>query len=170
MLRVEVFCSDKEQAVLLTFCVHDNSLNDQKRGKVFARHPWCQYFLASQYAEEPQMVSFQLLRFPTLSPFGASLFLDLGRLWSFEEPEEKGKMWKGLSICLLRMEVIYFWLSSYCRSLTKVKFSTDQVRPAIGSGSWLSMVNYAQKPENGPISDLFNLTQNTFCLYCLVLT
>ena len=111
-----------------------------KRGKVFARHPWCQYFLASQYVEEePQMVSFQLLRFPTLSPFGASLFLDLGRLWSFEEPEEKGKMWKGLSICLLRMEVIYFWLSSYCRSLTKVKFSTDQVRPALGSGSWLSI-------------------------------
>ena len=24
-----------------------------------------------------------------------------------------------------------------CRSLTKVKFSTDQVRPALGSGSWL---------------------------------
>ena len=24
---------------------------------------------------------------------------------------------------------------SYCRSLTKVKFSTDQVRPALGSGS-----------------------------------
>ena len=24
---------------------------------------------------------------------------------------------------------------NYCRSLTKVKFSTDQVRPALGSGS-----------------------------------
>ena len=56
-----------------------------------------------------------------------------------------------------------------CESLTKVKFSTDQVRPALGSGSWL-IVNHAQKPENGPISDLFNLTQNTFCLYCLILT
>ena len=61
----------------------------------------------------------------------------------------------------------------FCRSLTKVKFSTDQVRPALGSGSWLVdgwIVNHAQKPENGPISDLFNLTQNTFCLYCLILT
>ena len=143
MIRVEVFCSDKRQAALLTFCVHSMIKKDYgKRGKVFARHPWCQYFLASQYVEEePQMVSFQLLRFPTLSPFGASLFLDLGRLWSFEEPEEKGKMWKGLSICLLRMEVIYFWLSSYCRSLTKVKFSTDQVRPALGSASWLIVVD-----------------------------
>ena len=28
-----------------------------------------------------------------------------------------------------------------CRSLTKVKFSTDQVRPALGSGSWLSIVD-----------------------------
>ena len=45
---------------------------------------------------------------------------------------------------------------------------------ALGSGSWLIVdwwiVNHAQKPENGPISDLFNLTQNTFCLYCLILT
>ena len=44
---------------------------------------------------------------------------------------------------------------------------------ALGSGSWLIngwIVNHAQKPENGPISDLFNLTQNTFCLYCLILT
>ena len=30
--------------------------------------------------------------------------------------------------------------------------------------------HHAQKPENGPFSDLFNLTQNTFCLYCLILT
>ena len=28
-------------------------------------------------------------------------------------------------------------INSYCRSLTKVKFSTDQVRPALGSDSWL---------------------------------
>ena len=28
-----------------------------------------------------------------------------------------------------------------CRSLTKVKFSTDQVRPALGSGSWLIVVD-----------------------------
>ena len=28
-------------------------------------------------------------------------------------------------------------VSIICRSLTKVKFSTDQVRPALGSGSWL---------------------------------
>ena len=45
---------------------------------------------------------------------------------------------------------------------------------ALGSPSWLIVdwwiVNHAQKPENGPISDLFNLTQNTFCLYCLILT
>ena len=27
--------------------------------------------------------------------------------------------------------------TNYCRSLTKVKFYTDQVRPALGSGSWL---------------------------------
>ena len=74
----------------------------------------------------------------------------------------------GLLIQKLRKHFII-----YCRSLTKVKFSTDQVRPALGSGSWLIdwwIVNHAQKPENGPISDLFNLTQNTFCLYCLILT
>ena len=70
---------------------------------------------------------------------------------------------------------IHKWILKirYCRSLTKVKFSTDQVRPALGSDSWLIgwwIVNHAQKPENGPISDLFNLTQNTFCLYCLIPT
>ena len=44
---------------------------------------------------------------------------------------------------------------------------------ALGSGCRLIgwwIVNHAQKPENGPISDLFNLTQNTFCPYCLILT
>ena len=36
---------------------------------------------------------------------------------------------------------------------------------------WLVVdCHHAQKPENGPISDLFNLTQNTFCPYCLILT
>ena len=68
----------------------------------------------------------------------------------------------------IMIELCYF-----CRSLTKVKFSTNQVRPALGSGSWLVgwwIVNHAQKPENGPISDHFNPTQNTFCLYCLILT
>ena len=30
---------------------------------------------------------------------------------------------------------LLYWCN--CRSLTKVKFSTDQVRPALGSGSWL---------------------------------
>ena len=53
---------------------------------------------------------------------------------------------------------IFFWSSQTC---TRIRRLID----------WLSsMVNHAQKPENGPILDLFNLTQNTFCLYCLILT
>ena len=51
---------------------------------------------------------------------------------------------------------ISYWSIHTC---TRIMLSID----------WL-IVNHAQKPENGPISDLFNLTQNTFCLYCLILT
>ena len=54
--------------------------------------------------------------------------------------------------------------NDFCRSLMKVKFSTDQVRRALGSGGCLFVVccHHAQKPENGPISDLFNLTPKYF--------
>ena len=50
-----------------------------------------------------------------------------------------------------------------CRSLIKVKFSTDKVRRALGSGGCLFVdCHHAQKPENGSISDLFNLTPKHF--------
>ena len=54
----------------------------------------------------------------------------------------------------------------YCRSLIKVKFSSDKVRRALGSCgcssiNWL-IVTMLKKPENGPISDLFNLTPKYF--------
>ena len=53
--------------------------------------------------------------------------------------------------------------SRNCRSLIKVKFSTDQFNPALGSGCRLSIDCYhAQKPQNCPISDLFNLTTKYF--------
>ena len=53
----------------------------------------------------------------------------------------------------------------YCRSLIKVKFSTDQFRPALGSGCWLidwSIVTMLKKPQNCPISDFFDLTPKYF--------
>ena len=45
----------------------------------------------------------------------------------------------------------------HCRSLKKVKFSTDQFRPALGSGCCL-IVTMLKKPQNCPISDFFDLT------------
>ena len=56
-----------------------------------------------------------------------------------------------------------------CRSLVKVKFSTDQFRPALGSGG-CSIVTMLKKPQNCPISDFFDLYPNTFCPYCLIQT
>ena len=54
----------------------------------------------------------------------------------------------------------------YCRSLKRVKFSTDQSRPALGSGccliDWLSIVTMLKKPQNCPISDFFDLTPKYF--------
>ena len=47
---------------------------------------------------------------------------------------------------------IFYWSSQTC---TRIMLSI---------GWWI--VNHAQKPENGPI---FNLTQNTFYFYCLIL-
>ena len=58
----------------------------------------------------------------------------------------------------------------FCRSLIKVKFPTDQFRPALGSRGcrrWLTML---KKPQNCPISDFFDLYPNTFCPYCLIQT
>ena len=54
----------------------------------------------------------------------------------------------------------------YCRSPIKVKFSTDQVRLLKDQAVVCSlfMCHHAQKPENGPISDLFNLTPKYFLL------
>ena len=56
----------------------------------------------------------------------------------------------------------------FCRSLIKVKFFIDQVRPALGSVGWLSPCS--KKPQNCPISDFFNLTPKYFLPYCLILT
>ena len=58
---------------------------------------------------------------------------------------------------------------SYCRSLKKVKFPTDQFRPALGSCCRL-IVTMLKKPQNCPISDFFDLYPNTFCPYCLIQT
>ena len=49
----------------------------------------------------------------------------------------------------------------FCRSLIKVKFSTDQFRPALGSGC-CSIVTMLKKPQNCPISDFFDLTPKYF--------
>ena len=57
------------------------------------------------------------------------------------------------------------WSILFCRSLIKVKFSTDQFRPALGSGCWLidwSIVTMLKKPQNCPISDFFDLTPKYF--------
>ena len=43
---------------------------------------------------------------------------------------------------------------TYCRSLKKVKFPTDQFRPALGSGCRL-IVNHAQKTSKLPYFRLF---------------
>ena len=61
----------------------------------------------------------------------------------------------------------YYKKNIFFTSLLKVKFSTDKVRRALGSGGcllidWLIDCHHAQKPENGPISDLFNLTSKYF--------
>ena len=62
--------------------------------------------------------------------------------------------------------------SRFCRSLIKVKFFIDQVRPALGPVGllvgWLSPCS--KKPQNCPISDFFNLTPKYFLPYCLILT
>ena len=67
-----------------------------------------------------------------------------------EAPLEK----KGGSMC-------WGWIYKFCRSLIKVKFSTDQIRPALGSCGW-SIVTMLKKPQNCPISDFFNLTPKYF--------
>ena len=46
-------------------------------------------------------------------------------------------------------------MSIFCRSLKKVKFPTDQFRPALGSGGWLVVVNHAQKTSKLPYFRLF---------------
>ena len=54
----------------------------------------------------------------------------------------------------------------YCRGLIKVKFSTDQFRPALGSGCCrLSIVTMLKKPQNYPISDFFDLTPKYFLFF-----
>ena len=63
----------------------------------------------------------------------------------------------------------------YCRSLIKVKFSTDQFRPALGScGCRLSVVDWlwpCSKNLKTALFQTFSTWQpNTFCPYCLILT
>ena len=55
------------------------------------------------------------------------------------------------------------FIRNNCRSLKKVKFSTDQFRPALGSGCCL-IVTMLKKPQNCPISDFFDLTLKYFLL------
>ena len=62
-----------------------------------------------------------------------------------------------LMILMLRTTIVILVISSvhYCRSLTKVKFSTDKVRPALGSCCRLIVVNHAQKTSKLPYFRLF---------------
>ena len=66
----------------------------------------------------------------------------------------------------------YGCLSRFCRSLIKVKFFIDQVRPALGVSrllvGWLSPCS--KKPQNCPFSEFFNLAPKYFLPYCLILT
>ena len=51
-----------------------------------------------------------------------------------------------------------YWSSQlipYCRSLIKVKFPTDQIRPALGSCCRLIVVNHSQKTSKLPYFRLF---------------
>ena len=54
---------------------------------------------------------------------------------------------------------------SNCRSLMKVKFPTDQFRLALGSCHCLMDCHHAQKPQNCPISDFFDLTPKYFLVF-----
>ena len=101
----------------------------------------------------------------------------------------------NFSNCLINSIIIIMWISSGPADQVYLVLGSTYVgeRPAFYfiAGVWQKsnflliksdctrirqlivdwwIVNHAQKPENGPISDLFNLTQNTFCLYCLILT
>ena len=80
--------------------------------------------------------------------------LSSGRCWRW--PLEVGQ-----SFTLFTLFTLWLWI--YCRSLMKVKFSTDKFRRALGSGGCLFVdCRHAQKPENCPFSDLFNLTLKYF--------
>ena len=76
---------------------------------------------------------------------------------------------KYMSLVLLEH---YGCLSRFCRSLIKVKFFIDQVRPALGVSwllvGWLSPCS--KKPQNCPFSEFFNLAPKYFLPYCLILT
>ena len=58
-------------------------------------------------------------------------------------------------------------IQTYCRSLMKVKFSTDQLRPALGSCGRLvdGLLTMLKKPRNRPISDFFDLTPKYFLVF-----
>ena len=57
----------------------------------------------------------------------------------------------------------------FCRSLIKVKFSTDQFRPALGSGC--CRLSPCSKNLKTALSQTFSTWHpNTFCPYCLILT
>ena len=68
--------------------------------------------------------------------------------------------------------MILFLKSLCCRSLTKVKFSTDQFRPALGSGGWLiDRLWPCSKNLKTALFQTFSIWHpNTFCPYCLILT
>ena len=68
--------------------------------------------------------------------------------------------WGKDALCLCEGELLQmvrrdFLFLRYCRSLTKVKFSTDKVRPALGSCCRLIVVNHAQKTSKLPYFRLF---------------
>ena len=53
-------------------------------------------------------------------------------------------------------------MSQFLQKSEEVNFFTDQVRRALGSGGCSFVCHHAQKSENCPISDLFNLTPKYF--------
>ena len=62
------------------------------------------------------------------------------------------------------------FFSGSCRSLTKIKLFTDQVRPALGSGGCSVVVTILKNLKTALFQTFSTWHPNTFCSYCLILT
>ena len=82
-------------------------------------------------------------------------------------PHLSASLTKYICTSIFPKQVLHFHLC--CRSLIKVKFSTDQFRPALGSRGcrlWL-----CSKTLKTALFQTFSTWHpNTFCPYCLILT